>query len=480
MINALVVALLLLGQNPAASPERGVVFRSSDVRVNEIFAWAKTTALGYAHDGRDPVGFWYEAALPNREAFCMRDVSHQSIGAEILGLSRHNLNMMAKFAAAISASRDWCGFWEINRRNKPAPVDYLDDEQFWYNLPANPDVVQACRRLFEWTGDRDYLTNPVLSAFYEKSLTVYLDRWMLHPDQLMTRPLYLNTTLPFREGRKFNGVRGIPSYVESFEGFSCAGDLIAALYAACRAYGNILALRGEKDKAAEFDRKAEAYQILLNTKWWNEKENRFEMFWSPLGKFLRDDNEGETYIVWFQAASPPARAKAALDRVLSRTMNVENLSHLPALLYRCGDAEKAYEILLSLKGAKRSEYPEVSFGAMEGLVAGLMGVRPSASQGLLQTLPQLTPATAWAEVASLPVLGTRVTIRHEGSKKSEFANEGSASLKWRVSFYGLHQTIRAGGKDLRALTAVDEMGNRYSFVDVDVPPGKKAAAEALR
>jgi len=31
------------------------------------------------------VGYWYEAALPGREAFCMRDVSHQSIGAETLG-----------------------------------------------------------------------------------------------------------------------------------------------------------------------------------------------------------------------------------------------------------------------------------------------------------------------------------------------------------------------------------------------------------
>lgn len=43
--------------------------------------------LSYAHDGTDSVGYWYEAALPQRETFCMRDVSHQSVGAQILGLS---------------------------------------------------------------------------------------------------------------------------------------------------------------------------------------------------------------------------------------------------------------------------------------------------------------------------------------------------------------------------------------------------------
>lgn len=39
----------------------------------------------------------YEAALPGREAFCIRDVSHQCLGAEILGQGKQNLNMLRKF-----------------------------------------------------------------------------------------------------------------------------------------------------------------------------------------------------------------------------------------------------------------------------------------------------------------------------------------------------------------------------------------------
>jgi hypothetical protein len=70
-----------------------VTFKSSNSDLTKAFDWAKSKALSYAHDASDPVGYWYEAALPSREAFCMRDVSHQAIGAEILGLTKHNENM---------------------------------------------------------------------------------------------------------------------------------------------------------------------------------------------------------------------------------------------------------------------------------------------------------------------------------------------------------------------------------------------------
>ena len=68
----------------------------------------------------DPVGPWYEAALPGREAFCIRDVSHQCIGAEILGQGKQNLNMLRKFVENISEAKDFCSYWEINRHNLPA------------------------------------------------------------------------------------------------------------------------------------------------------------------------------------------------------------------------------------------------------------------------------------------------------------------------------------------------------------------------
>lgn len=86
------------------------VLTSSDANLVSSFNWAKTTSYGYKGNSSDPVGPWYESSLPSRESFCMRDASHQSIGAEILGESAENKNMFQKFADNISIKRDYCSY----------------------------------------------------------------------------------------------------------------------------------------------------------------------------------------------------------------------------------------------------------------------------------------------------------------------------------------------------------------------------------
>ena len=61
-----------------------ITFTSSNDKLNRGFAWAKEQALSYSHEG-DLVGDWYEAALPGRMSFCIRDVAHHAVGAEMLG-----------------------------------------------------------------------------------------------------------------------------------------------------------------------------------------------------------------------------------------------------------------------------------------------------------------------------------------------------------------------------------------------------------
>ena len=113
----------------AAAPATQLSFKTSDPRLAAAFEWARSQALAYAFHG-DPVGDWYEAALPGRRAFCMRDTAHQAMGAHMLGLAGSTHNMLYKFAENISESKDWCSYWEINRDNRPAPVDYLNDAHF--------------------------------------------------------------------------------------------------------------------------------------------------------------------------------------------------------------------------------------------------------------------------------------------------------------------------------------------------------------
>ncbi|HZK63460.1 MAG TPA: hypothetical protein VFC34_04905 [Puia sp.] len=100
-----------------------ISFNASDTALESAFNQAKQMALHYSRNAGDPVGPWYESALPPRDAFCMRDVSHQCTGAEILGLSGENKNMFTLFVKNISESKDWCTYWEINKYGKPAPED---------------------------------------------------------------------------------------------------------------------------------------------------------------------------------------------------------------------------------------------------------------------------------------------------------------------------------------------------------------------
>ena len=151
-----------------------IQFTSSDTSLQTAFTRAKEMALSYKGKPGDPVGAWYESALPPRSAFCMRDVSHQSIGGEILGLNKENKNMLTLFVKNISASKDWCSYWEINRLGKPAPEDYRNDKEFWYNLNANFDVLNACWKLYLWTGDEDYIKGKLFENFHSKSVTDYI------------------------------------------------------------------------------------------------------------------------------------------------------------------------------------------------------------------------------------------------------------------------------------------------------------------
>src|SRR5579862_588677 len=76
----------------ATAQKSDVTFTSSDKKMEQAFYWAKNQAIHYRGNPADPVGPWYESALPPRDAFCMRDVSHQCIGAEILSLKQENKN----------------------------------------------------------------------------------------------------------------------------------------------------------------------------------------------------------------------------------------------------------------------------------------------------------------------------------------------------------------------------------------------------
>lgn len=476
---ALCIALGLNTAFGATLPQEGkaLKFHSSDKQLEKTFHWARSMALSYVHDGSDPVGLWYEAALPGREAFCMRDVCHQSVGAQILGLAPHNKNMLARFVENISEGRDWCSYWEIDRHNRPAPIDYKNDREFWYNLCANPDVVQACLKMYEWTGDKDYLEDPRFTNFYDKSLDEYVTRWQLSPEEIMSRPRFMNQPEDFDPDNSFHACRGLASYVENFHGLSVGVDLIASLYAGYTAHARMALLNGQKKRARKDRKTATAYQNLLDTRWWDAAGNRYQTFWTEERRFYR--GEGIPFLLWFGAVERPERIRASVEDILGKEWNVENLSAFPTLLYRYGYLPEAYRILTSLPHVDRKEYPEVSFATIEGIVCGAAGVLPSASESSVRTCYKLADKGQDIEIENLPMFGGHVTLKHSGAAESYLENHTGRDIIWKAAFMGIRPKVKAGKRTYKTRLTKDAKGNMISTAAIPLENGSCLRAEAI-
>ncbi|WP_294588847.1 hypothetical protein [uncultured Bacteroides sp.] len=455
--------------------EEVAVFTSTDKALEDAYTWAQKTALGYSHDGTDSVGYWYEAALPQREAFCMRDVSHQSVGAQVLGLGKHNRNMFMRFAENISENKDWCTYWEINRYNCPAPADYTNDQEFWYNLNANFDVIQACWKMYQWTADSTYLYDSCLSNFYDKSLDEYVVRWKLQPDSLMNRPRFMNSPEKFDPHNNFHTCRGLASYVENFPGLTASADLIATLYAGYEASARMASVRNDHAAVQRFKTLASQYRQLLEERWWSNELNSYYTFWTEEQKFHK--GEGESFVVWFNATERAERIRATIHNLLNHEWNVETLSYFPTLLYRYGYDYEAYDKLTSLPRMNRAEYPEVSFGIVEGVAGGVMGIEPSAVDGRITTLSRLSKQTDHATLSNVPVFGGYITVEHDGRKKSQFTNLTGKTVVWRAAFCGNYPSIKSKDKEQNANVFVDVLGNETSYIDIEVPANETRSAE---
>jgi len=469
----LLLFLLTLFAGYCFSQKDGIALSSTDTTLQTAFYQAKAMALSYKGKPGDPVGPWYESALPPRSAFCMRDVSHQTIAAEILGLSAANKNMLTLFAKNISQSKDWCSYWEMNKHGKPAPEDYRNDTAFWYNLNANFDVLNACWKLYLWTGDKTYIIDAAFKNFYDRSVNEFIRSWVLQPDSLLTRPAHPNAPAHYNEKVAFNRCRGLPSYSEGVPDIKMGIDLVAALYRGLLSYAAIAEAAGNKKMSDAFIEKAKQYQQHIDRYWWDEQAQRYNTFYSNKDSFGK--NEGETFLLWFDAIKDSARKQKTLEHLVSGDWNVENLSYFPLIMYQNGYAEKGYDYILHLTSpsTKRREYPEVSFGVIKGIVEGLMGVEADARYNRISTLYRhLSSSTT--TVKDIPVLNSLISVTHYGAGSSMLQNKGKKAIIWRAKFYSRIPYLYYQKKQLKTRQETDWKGQVISFADVVVQPGQQA------
>jgi hypothetical protein len=452
-------------QKPERNPKKfqsQLAFNSSIPYLNVGFEWAKKQALHYVHNGEDRVGLWYEAALPRRQSFCIRDIAHQSVGASGLGLHLHTKNMLYKFAENIAESRDWCTYWEIHKDDKPTPVDYKNDQDFWYNLPANFDVIRVCYGQYLWTGDKEYLTHPVFEHFYKRSVEDYIRAWDKDGDGVLEHlPEY--------------GRRGIASYNEVGLKPAVGGDQIAAQYAGYMAYSQILRLRGENERAEELVGKANALRELYQSVWWDKQQKRF------YGALLQDRTfftdyyaEGNFLPLFFGIVEDVSKRQLALtDLVHNGVANVEGKTYLPDIYYLNGMKEQAYQELSELiePSLPRREYPEVSYSVIGAVITGMMGMAGDGKE-VVSTFSNLTSEVDWAKIEHVPILGSAVSVEHRGLTETIFSNLGERVLTWKASFPQAHEYLICDGNKVKAIQETSTTGPNRSYILVQVKTGQ--------
>lgn len=395
-------------------------FITTNKEMLRAYNWAVECAMGYVKEGY-PVGPFYEAALPDRNGFCMRDMSHQSVGGHYLGLDEHNKNMIHKFAENVSESKDYCTFWEIVFDGTPYYGDYTSDDDFWYNLPANFDVVRTCYELYNRTGDKSYFTDPVNLEFLRISINEYIERWDRDSDGIVDRV-----------DEDYN--RGICSYDEhGKKGYMCALDTYVLEFAAFDAMAKIYGILGRYTESAKAREKAEWLRDGIYKNWW---DNDSKFFVSKLNK---DGSFGGQFSI--TNSGFPIRCNmvddehrvAQMDYIWknSASIQIEEQTYLAELLWKCRRNEDAMTVIsrITADGYPRREYPEVSYTTVENMVEGYMGIRPNFDENTIETKFGGAEGDI-AEITDVPVFGGTVSVKHERADKTVFTNNTGKAVKW--------------------------------------------------
>ena len=415
------------GQTDAGARRPGEArLESSDPRLTLAFQRARERALACVFTG-DPVGDWYASNRDNR-AFCVRDTAHEDTGAAMLGLFRHSLNMLRRFAASIARSRGWCGYWIITKDGYPSPQEYTSDENFSYCLPANFDLVRACHRQLLWTGNLQYL-DPVFTSFYERTVSQYVRAWDEPGDGVMRA--------------RADRPRVAASYHHEAPHLLTGADLVAAQYGGYLAYAEIQEMKGGPGSlsaqiATEYRAKADALRERFNLEWWDAAQQGYRTGVMPDRSWCADYVAPcHVYPLKFGIPEDGLKTEAALDSIeRNRPPFDSTYSYYPEVLYRYGRNESAYRRLLEISDPEFSGYPmaEMAFAAIGSIGTGLMGIDPDARRATVETMPRLPNGVEWVRLANVPVTGNRIAVEHHGNEETRFTNQSGGPLTWRAGF----------------------------------------------
>jgi hypothetical protein len=486
-----VLASTLISPSTSAAESPRLSIETSNQKLEQAFRWATSKALSYVQTGkrgavdgheRQRQGIGNVSYIPSywagytwRTAFYSRDFCHQADGAHLLGLQEENLSMLRAFAGSATVGRKWYPLWALNFDGSPFKLDYDGDDSFVREVPAVFELVEQCHRQYLWTGNRAYVTDPVLQNFCSKAVTEFIQ--------------FHDTRIPngVAEGDGSGDIfRGSATYNEIRSPLIEAGDGIACQYQALRAYSRLMAARGDRRKAAAFEKRAEQLRTFFNTQWGVSRDTEpYVRGYDVRGQVLMDFGRENSWFMPMKFITLPSpKTDAYLDFIAKsvdspsdRPSNLEAISYLPGTFWPYNRVETAWKWLEYIIDQPNREYPEISYTLISHVVEGLLGFEPNAPENAFLTVPRLPKAVARACVRNIPLGDHWVDVSHEGNTRSTVAHvSGKGRLKWKACFYGDHSTILVNGK-VQPAKRTEIHGARACYVTVELQAGASATAE---
>lgn len=493
-----------------ADDEAEIAVASSNPKLVDLFSWAKAKANNWVLadgtvgkinvDERQPNGTGtatyrasYWAGYRHRSGYYARDMAHQMVGAQLLGLAPANKNMLRSFATSATPARGYYTVWAFNFDTAtPLSIDFRGDDNFVRELPAVFEMVESIDKAWRWTGDRDYVADPDFTSFARNATTIFVDT---HNARIP------NGSVKVAEGVSGNIFEGVASYNENGEGLIEAGDGIGAQYRAYLAASNLAASGGDLRSAVANRIRAEALKLYFNRSW-SDRPGVTPLVRGysvsgaaaqPVGGWGKENS-------WFmpmkRIVAPGPRLDAYLDYIdaqatdpATRPSNIEALTYLPDTFFPYGRDATAWKWMQHIYDQRNNphpvraqgtngNYPETSFTLVAQTVQGLLGVDPNAALGVVTTRSHLPADIGWLEARNIRIGDGLVTVRQDGLTRSTLTNaSGRRVLTWRAEFPGRHDIVKVDGIGRRAFPDTVD-GVPVSVVEVRVPPGRRVTVTA--
>ncbi|WP_051388942.1 NPCBM/NEW2 domain-containing protein [Arthrobacter sp. 35W] len=485
-----------------ATEPKSITIDSSYAPLVEAFNWSKAKARSYVQTGKNgPINVnggtagpervdyvpSYWAGYAHRTAFYSRDFVHQANGAHLAGLDAENKSMIKLFAGTANESRKWYPLWALNFDGSTYTIDYKSDTNFVREVPAVFELVSKANEQYRWTGDADYLNDPVLWQYYTKAVTDFI---ALH-DSVIPNGVAEGTGKGIFQGSASYDERGGEVVVES-------GDSIGSQYQAFLAYADMAQAKGDTAIAQQFAQKAKDLQKLFSTSWGvehgvseyirgrNPDNKAFTGFGREPSVFLAlkelpDPNSKKTYDFldylneMYKVDGPP---------------NVESLSYVPDALFNYGENEEAWGWMKQIIETRNEphevraqglngDYPEVSYTLLSQTVEGLAGVSPNAAKHEVSTLSHLPREIGSLSLNHIQMGQHELGVSHEGTTRTVVRHEtGPQPLTWKVQFDGGFPMVKVDNKPVKP-TYEYVNGRAVTQVEITVPVGAAMTVETL-